>query len=61
MNRMSILHTFGIFKRAQAPVGLETSRKHGRRVRRVHSEITRGLAVLKENLKSTFRSQQVML
>lgn len=43
--------------------GLETSRKHGRRVRHVHlgSEINRGLAALKEDLKSTLQPQQVML
>jgi hypothetical protein len=55
-------YTFGVFKRAQALGDLEALQKHGRRVGRVHlgSDINRGLAVLKEGLKSALQSEQAM-
>jgi transaldolase/glucose-6-phosphate isomerase len=55
-------YTFGIFKHAQALGDLEALQKHGRRVGRVHlgSNINRGLAVLKEDLKTALQSEQVM-
>jgi transaldolase/glucose-6-phosphate isomerase len=55
-------YTFGIFKRAQALGDLEALQKHGRRVGRIHlgSDINRGLAVLKEDLKAALQSEQVM-
>ena len=55
-------YTFGIFKSAQALGDLEALQKHGRRVGRIHlgSDINRGLAVLKEDLKSALQSEQVM-
>ncbi len=54
-------YTFGVFKRAQALGDLEALRKHGRRVGRIHlgSDINRGLAVLKEDLKAALQSGQV--
>jgi transaldolase/glucose-6-phosphate isomerase len=51
-------YTFGIFKRAQVLGDWEALQKHGRRVGRVHlgSDISRGLAVLTEDLKSALQS-----
>ncbi len=50
-----------LFRRAQTPGDLEALQKHGRRVGRVclGSDINRGLAVLKEDLKSALQSEQV--
>lgn len=55
-------YTFGIFKHAEAMGDLEALRKHGRRAGRVHlgSDISRGLAVLTEDLKSALQAVSVM-
>ncbi|MDF0675192.1 MAG: bifunctional transaldolase/phosoglucose isomerase [Nitrospira sp.] len=51
-------YTFGVFKHAQALGDLESLRKHGRRVLRVHlrEEVTAGLTTLGEALESTLAS-----
>jgi hypothetical protein len=55
-------YSFGIFKRAQALGDLEALRKHKRRVGRVHlgADISRGLAVFTEDLKSALQAVSVM-
>jgi glucose-6-phosphate isomerase len=55
-------YTFGIFKRAEAMGDLEALKKHGRRAGRIHlgSDLSRGLAVLTEDLKSALQSMSVM-
>jgi transaldolase/glucose-6-phosphate isomerase len=47
-------YTFGTFKRAQALGDLDTMRKHGRRVVRVHlgTDVAQGLAALKQVLEA---------
>ena len=55
-------YTFGIFKRAQALGDLEALQKHERRVGRVHlgPDISKGLSVLKEDLKSALLSERAI-
>ena len=51
-------YTFGLFTRAQALGDLESLRKHGRRVLRVHirKEVAAGLAALDQALESALAS-----
>jgi transaldolase/glucose-6-phosphate isomerase len=55
-------YTFGVFKQAQALGDMEALQKHKRRVGRVHLgfDVTQGLLILKEDLKSALQAVPVM-